>query len=110
MSKTVSGGPAQDPEQARESGPELTGDVMLAAQDFSNEEEGYHKTLRPRQIQMIAIGGAIGTGLFLGAGGRLASSGPSLVIVYAICGFFAFLILRALGELVLHRPSSGSFV
>ncbi|MFS0732142.1 amino acid permease [Microbacterium sp. 1P10UB] len=83
---------------------------MLAAQDFSNEEEGYHKTLRPRQIQMIAIGGAIGTGLFLGAGGRLASSGPSLVIVYAICGFFAFLILRALGELVLHRPSSGSFV
>lgn len=59
---------------------------------------------------MIAIGGAIGTGLFLGAGGRLASSGPSLVIVYAICGFFAFLILRALGELVLHRPSSGSFV
>lgn len=47
MSKTVSGGPAQDPEQARESGPELTGDVMLAAQDFSNEEEGYHKTSAP---------------------------------------------------------------
>ncbi len=59
---------------------------------------------------MIAIGGAIGTGLFLGAGGRLNAAGPSLVIAYAICGFFAFLILRALGELVLHRPSSGSFV
>ncbi len=59
---------------------------------------------------MIAIGGAIGTGLFMGAGGRLASSGPSLILVYAVCGFFAFLILRALGELVLHRPSSGSFV
>jgi L-asparagine permease len=102
--------PAHDPEQALENERELTGDVMLAVQDFSNEEEGYHKTLRPRQIQMIAIGGAIGTGLFLGAGGRLASSGPSLVIVYAICGFFAFLILRALGELVLHRPSSGSFI
>jgi L-asparagine permease len=102
--------PANDPEQALENERELTGDVMLAVQDFSNEEEGYHKTLRPRQIQMIAIGGAIGTGLFLGAGGRLASSGPSLVIVYAICGFFAFLILRALGELVLHRPSSGSFI
>jgi L-asparagine permease len=80
------------------------------SQDFSHEEEGYHKTLKPRQLQMIAIGGAIGTGLFLGAGGRLASAGPSLVIVYAICGFFAFLILRALGELVLHRPSSGSFI
>lgn len=59
---------------------------------------------------MIAIGGAIGTGLFLGAGGRLANAGPGLFLVYAVCGFFAFLILRALGELVLHRPSSGSFV
>ena len=74
------------------------------------EDKGYHKGLKPRQIQMIAIGGAIGTGLFLGAGGRLAPPGPSLVIAYALCGFFAFLILRALGELVLHRPSSGSFV
>ena len=89
---------------------ELTGDAMLAVQDFSSEQEGYHKTLKPRQLQMIAIGGAIGTGLFLGAGSRLEAAGPSLVFVYAICGFFAFLILRALGELVLHRPSSGSFV
>jgi L-asparagine transporter-like permease len=38
----------------------------------------YHKELRPRQLQMIAVGGAIGTGLFLGAGGRLASAGPGL--------------------------------
>ncbi|MEU4343920.1 amino acid permease [Nocardia sp. NPDC023852] len=74
------------------------------------EDAGYHKSLRPRQLQMIAIGGAIGTGLFLGAGGRLASAGPGLFIVYAICGVFVFFILRALGELVLHRPSSGSFV
>ncbi len=74
------------------------------------EDKGYHKNLKPRQIQMIAIGGAIGTGLFLGAGGRLNAAGPSLVFAYAICGAFVFLILRALGELVLHRPSSGSFV
>ena len=86
------------------------GDEGSAAQDFSNEQAGYHKGLKPRQLQMIAIGGAIGTGLFLGAGGRLAQAGPLLVFDYAICGFFAFLILRALGELVLHRPSSGSFV
>lgn len=78
--------------------------------DYSREQEGYRPGLKPRQVQMIAIGGAIGTGLFLGAGGRLASAGPSLVIVYAICGVFAYLILRALGELVLHRPSSGSFI
>ena len=74
------------------------------------EDLGFHKALKPRQIQMIAIGGAIGTGLFLGAGGRIAAAGPALVFVYAICGFFAFLVLRALGELIMHRPSSGSFV
>ncbi|WP_245721144.1 amino acid permease [Nocardia pseudovaccinii] len=75
-----------------------------------DEDVGYQKSLRPRQLQMIAIGGAIGTGLFLGAGGRLASAGPGLVLVYAVCGVFVFFVLRALGELVLHRPSSGSFV
>lgn len=80
------------------------------AQDFSDEQAGYKKNLKPRQLQMIAIGGAIGTGLFLGAGGRLHTAGPLLLVDYAVCGFFAFLILRALGELVLHRPSSGSFV
>ncbi|MFL4479074.1 amino acid permease [Paeniglutamicibacter sp. ORCA_105] len=74
------------------------------------EDKGMHKGLKSRQIQMIAIGGAIGTGLFMGAGGRLAGAGPALMFSYAVCGFFAFLILRALGELVVHRPSSGSFV
>ena len=77
---------------------------------LTKEDAGYHKALKPRQLQMIAIGGAIGTGLFLGAGGRLASAGPGLFVVYGVCGLFVFLILRAMGELVLHRPSSGSFV
>lgn len=102
--------PKNDPDDALENVRELAGDRTEAVADFSSEEAGYHKTLKPRQIQMIAIGGAIGTGLFMGAGGRLATSGPALIIVFAVCGFFAFLILRALGELVLHRPSSGSFV
>ncbi|MDF2991334.1 MAG: ansP2 [Microbacterium sp.] len=101
---------AHDPVEALENERERLADEAVAVQDFSSEEHGYHRALRPRQIQMIAIGGAIGTGLFMGAGGRLASSGPALVFVYALCGLFAFLILRALGELVLHRPSSGSFV
>ncbi|OBH09806.1 MULTISPECIES: amino acid permease [unclassified Mycobacterium] len=81
-----------------------------AAARLTREESGYHKGLNNRQIQMIGLGGAIGTGLFLGAGGRLASAGPGLFLVYGICGVFVFLILRALGELVLYRPSSGSFV
>jgi L-asparagine permease len=84
--------------------------VETAAERLTREDAGYHKGLKNRQIQMIALGGAIGTGLFLGAGQRLASAGPGLFIVYGLCGIFVFLILRALGELVLHRPSSGSFV
>jgi L-asparagine permease len=72
--------------------------------------EGYHLALDRRQIQMISIGGAIGTGLFLGAGSRLQAVGPALAVVYLVCGVFAFLMLRALGELVMYRPTSGSFV
>ncbi|MGW5224140.1 amino acid permease [Nocardia niigatensis] len=85
-------------------------EIRTTATSLNAEDSGYHKALKPRQLQMIAIGGAIGTGLFLGAGGRLHSAGPSLFVVYLICGMFVFFILRALGELVLHRPSSGSFV
>ncbi|MCS0636082.1 amino acid permease [Streptomyces sp. LP05-1] len=73
-------------------------------------DAGYSKDLKSRHINMIAIGGAIGTGLFLGAGGRLAGAGPSLAVAYAVCGVFAFFVVRALGELVLYRPSSGAFV
>lgn len=73
-------------------------------------DEGYAKGLTNRQVQMIAIGGAIGVGLFLGAGGRLHKTGPAVILAYAFCGIIAFFLMRALGELVLHRPSSGSFV
>ena len=73
-------------------------------------DAGYNKALKNRHIQMIAIGGSIGTGLFLGAGGRLALGGPALAFAYAVCGVFAFLMVRALGELAVRRPSSGAFV
>ena len=81
-----------------------------AQNQFEAEQEGFKKGLSPRQLQMIAIGGSIGTGLFLGTGGRLESAGPTLFILYGVAGFFGYLILRQLGELVVHRPSSGSFV
>lgn len=77
---------------------------------LNSHDSGYHKAMDNRQVQMIAIGGAIGTGLFLGAGARLQAAGPALALVYLVCGVFSFFILRALGELVLHRPSSGNFV
>jgi L-asparagine permease len=77
---------------------------------LAREDADYHKALKPRQVQMIAMGGAMGTGLFMGTGGRLHTGGPGLFLVYGICGVFVFLIMRALGELVVYRPSSGSFV
>ena len=73
-------------------------------------DAGYNKSLQSRHLQMIAIGGSIGTGLFMGAGGRLAQGGAGLMFAYAVCGLFAFLMVRALGELAIRRPSSGAFV
>lgn len=72
-------------------------------------EEGYQRGLGSRQVQMIAIGGAIGVGLFLNAGANIAKAGPSLILMYAIAGLIIFFIMRALGELLLYRPVSGSF-
>lgn len=71
--------------------------------------EGYQRGLGARQIQMIAIGGAIGTGLFLGAGKAIHKAGPSLILAYAIAGLVIFFIMRALGELLMYRAVSGSF-
>ena len=74
------------------------------------EQVGYKKSLGRRHVQMIAIGGAIGTGLFLGSASRLHSTGPALVFSYAAVGVIAYFLMRALGELVLHRATSGAFV
>ena len=82
----------------------------MAKKTHDASDEGYSKALKNRHISMIAIGGSIGTGLFLGAGGRIAQGGAALAISYALCGFFAFIMVRALGELSVRRPSSGAFV
>jgi amino acid transporter, AAT family len=71
--------------------------------------EGYQRGLNGRQVQMIAIGGAIGTGLFYGSSTGIANIGPSLIACYAIAGVVIFFIMRALGELLTYRPTSGSF-
>jgi L-asparagine permease len=74
------------------------------------EQVGYKQSLGRRHVQMIAIGGAIGTGLFLGSASRLHSTGPALLLSYAFVGAIAYLLMRALGELVVHRTTSGAFV
>ncbi len=65
--------------------------------------------LKNRHIQLIALGGAIGTGLFLGSASVIQSAGPGIILGYAIAGFIAFLIMRQLGEMVVEEPVAGSF-
>lgn len=72
-------------------------------------EDGLAQGLNKRHIRMIAIGGAIGVGLFLGSGKGISYAGPALIGVYAVTGVFIFIIMRALGELLMYRPVSGSF-
>ena len=66
--------------------------------------------LKSRHIELIAIGGAIGVGLFLGSAKAIQNGGPGLILGYAIGGVAIFFIMRALGELLLYRPVAGSFV
>jgi aromatic amino acid transport protein AroP len=68
-----------------------------------------HRGLKNRHIQLIALGGAIGTGLFLGSAGVLKMAGPAMILGYAIGGLIAFLIMRQLGEMIVEEPVAGSF-
>jgi len=78
--------------------------------DVEKGETGLHRTLKNRHLQMIAIGGSIGTGLFVGSGSALASGGPAaLVLDFGIIGFMLFNVCMALGELSVVFPVSGSF-
>jgi len=78
--------------------------------DQSNQEQKELKRgLQNRHIQLIALGGAIGTGLFLGIGQAAILAGPSVILGYAVAGIIAFFIMRQLGEMVVEEPVSGSF-
>ncbi len=74
-----------------------------------HSDETLRRGLKNRHIQLIALGGAIGTGLFLGIAQTIKMAGPSVLLGYALGGFIAFLIMRQLGEMVAEEPVSGSF-
>lgn len=67
------------------------------------------RRLKNRHIQLIALGGTIGTGLFLGSAGIIELAGPSVLLGYAIGGLIIFLIMRFLGEMLVEDPNAGSF-
>lgn len=65
--------------------------------------------LKQRHLSMIALGGVIGAGLFVGSGAGIAAAGPSIVLAYAASGALVMLVMRMLGEMSAARPASGSF-
>ena len=67
------------------------------------------KGLNDRQLRMIAIGGVIGAGLFVGSGVVIGSTGPAAFIAYALCGFLVIMVMRMLAEMAVANPSTGSF-
>jgi AAT family amino acid transporter/D-serine/D-alanine/glycine transporter len=81
----------------------------LLREEQLHEEKDLVRGLKGRHIQMIAIGGAIGVGLFLGSARAIQAAGPALLLSYALVGIVIFFIMRALGELLLYRPVAGSF-
>jgi AAT family amino acid transporter/D-serine/D-alanine/glycine transporter len=76
---------------------------------MSQTESSLARNLRNRHIQLIALGGTIGVGLFLGSAKAIHEAGPGLLLGYAVGGVAIFFIMRALGELLTYRPVAGSF-
>jgi len=81
----------------------------LLAEEQLHERQDLVRGLKDRHIQLIAIGGAIGVGLFLGSARAIQSAGPGLLLAYALGAVIVFFLARALGELLLYRPVAGSF-
>jgi AAT family amino acid transporter/D-serine/D-alanine/glycine transporter len=76
---------------------------------MSQPETDLARNLHNRHIQLIALGGTIGVGLFLGSAKAIHNGGPGLIVAYAVGGVAIFFIMRALGELLTYRPVAGSF-
>ncbi len=86
-----------------------TPDTHSPASPRDDEPVQLERGLSNRHIQLIAIGGAIGTGLFLGSGIGIHKAGPSILLVYAVVGFMLFFMMRAMGELLLSNLQYRTF-
>ncbi|MET7789747.1 amino acid permease [Streptomyces sp900116325] len=77
--------------------------------DKPGSSDGLQAGLKNRHLSMIAIGGVIGAGLFVGSGAGIAAAGPAILLSYALVGLMVVFVMRMLGEMAAARPSSGSF-
>lgn len=76
---------------------------------ITEREKGLHRSLSSRQLSMIAIGGAIGTGLFLGSRFAIGFAGPAVILSYLIGAIIALLLMSCMAEMTIAHPTSGSF-
>jgi L-asparagine transporter-like permease len=86
--------------------------IILARMNLdtiSERESGLHRGLSKRQIVMIGLGGAIGTGLFMGSGIAIGYAGPAVILSYALAGFVALVMVFSLSEMAVVHPTAGSF-
>ncbi|WP_433609132.1 D-serine/D-alanine/glycine transporter [Prescottella agglutinans] len=83
--------------------------TSVSADPDDSHQPGLSRQLSNRHIQLIAIGGAIGTGLFMGSGKTISLAGPSVIFVYMIIGTMLFFVMRAMGELLLSNTAYKSF-
>lgn len=77
--------------------------------DKTQSSDGLQAGLKNRHLSMIAIGGVIGAGLFVGSGAGIAAAGPAILLSYALVGLMVVFVMRMLGEMAAARPASGSF-
>ncbi|WP_309030218.1 amino acid permease [Streptomyces alfalfae] len=89
-----------------DSTPPQPGDPQTGGSDTG---DGLKAGLKNRHLSMIAIGGVIGAGLFVGSSSGIAAAGPAILISYALVGAMVVLVMRMLGEMAAARPTSGSF-
>lgn len=75
----------------------------------TEKPQGLHRGLEARHIELIALGGTIGVGLFMGSASTLKWAGPSVLLAYIIAGLFVFFIMRSMGEMLFLEPVAGSF-
>jgi AAT family amino acid transporter len=87
---------------------EMARDEGLKAHEVAGSESGLHKRLGRRQLVMIGLGGAIGTGLFMGSGLAIGYAGPAVAISYAIAGIAAVAVVFSLSEMAVMHPTAGS--
>ncbi|MHA8137960.1 amino acid permease [Lactobacillaceae bacterium Scapto_B20] len=77
---------------------------------MGQNDEQMSKDLKERHVQLIALGGTIGTGLFLGAGQSIHFAGPSILLAYIVAGIACFFLMRSLGELLMSNPNTTSYI